>query len=178
MFTNAKDIRRRQKRLKPEMVRLRHFCNSGEAGAGIYEENVVGAYRNQKGDVVLLIRPGESDRLELHRLERNWGVCRYLGKMAKEIQEDFEQTVPGERFNLRHLVLTKLDKVQVQMAVFALPVWYHVQKDEQVDRQMKIPYSAAMKNCSYYARRDGDVIPTTEIVEYDLFEEPASRPGI
>lgn len=178
MFANARDIRRRPQRLKPEMVRLRIFSDSGEAGAGIYEENVAGAYRNHMGDVVLLIRPGESDRLELHRLERNWGVCRYLGRMAKEIQEQFEQTVPGERFNLRHLVLTKLDKVQVQMAVFALPVWYLVQKDEQVNRQMRIPHSAAMKNCSHYAKRADNATPNPNIADYDLFEKPASRPGI
>jgi len=132
------------------MATLRLFVNDGSCASGIYEENVVGGYKNRAGEVVLLVKNADKAQFQLHRLEPKQGICRDIGAMPSEIQNDFEETAAGTTFYLRSVALQKMEKSEVLASVFRLPVWYHAARDETVDQSKLVPLNARMHHKSRF----------------------------
>lgn len=150
MFTQSRSIRKRPVRARAEMATLRLFVNDGRCVSGIYEENVIGGYQNRAGEIVLIVKSTEKDRYQLHRLEPKLGICRDLGSMSSEIQNDFDATAPGKTFYLRNIALQKMEKGDVVTSIFRLPVWYLDAKDEKAAEPKIVPLNARMHHKSRY----------------------------
>ena len=159
MFTNSKNVRKRPQRTRAEMATLRVYVNNGKGPSGIYEENVVGGYKNRAGEVVLLVREKEKAAFQLHRLEPKLGICRELGVMSSEIQEVFESTKYGQPFFLRNIALEKLEKQEVLTSVFSLPVWHLAAKEEEIHARKIVPLQARMLHKSRYQPMVTDLSP-------------------